>query len=261
MAGLPNTAGIYRIKVDRGAKPPKFYLGQARKMRVRWVTHLRQLRKGNHKNPALQRAFDKHGEDKFVIDVVLICAAQRDVLAMYEQLLLDFHIGAFGNDSVYNTLKKCVTSRLGIKASEETRAKISVKMKAHPPSRACIEASIVVNTGRKLAPESIALRTSKQKGLKRSPETCAALSAALTGKKRSPETCALISIGRSGWEPPLEHVEHLRRLGQSESNRARMRELGKVVGAANAGKKKSPEEMARRTATRRKNAEARGALY
>jgi group I intron endonuclease len=201
-----NAAGIYRIKVDRGSKPPMFYVGQAIKFRDRELHHRRTLRVGKHKNPRLQRAFNKYGEGAFSFEILLICERRKEILSLYEQAVLDAH----GPSSVYNIRLQCVDSCLGLTTSPKTKAKQS---------------------------------------------------AAHLGKKPSAETCARISEGRSGWTPSPEHVEHLRRLGRSETNRIRMSELSKVGCDARRGKKKPVEEMARRTATRRRNAEARGEVY
>lgn len=85
---------------------------------------------------------------------------------------------------------------------------------------------------------------------------------AAIGKKASEETRGRISEGRKGWSPSAVHLAHLRRLANSPENRSRMAAWAKGPGRlAKIGKKKSPEEIARRTATRRANAALRQASY
>lgn len=96
-------------------------------------------------------------------------------------------------------------------------------------------------------------------GVHASSETRAKQSASLTGITRSLETRQRISTAKQGWEPSPEHLEHLRKLGQSDANRTRMAEVARgPARLAKIGKKKSLEEITRRQATRAANRAAAG---
>ena len=59
--------GIYSIYcIDNN----KIYIGQSRHIRKRLCKHIRDLRKCRHQNEYLQRAWNKHGEQSFLFDVV-----------------------------------------------------------------------------------------------------------------------------------------------------------------------------------------------
>ena len=123
-------SGIYRIRIDRGVAPPKFYIGQAAIFEKRWASHLRTLRLGKHKNQPLQRAFAKYGEVSLSFEILLIC--RRNDLNFYEKMILD----SLPDDAVYNLCRACVGSKLGVPMTLETKAKISA-----------------ANKGRRLGPE------------------------------------------------------------------------------------------------------------
>ena len=61
------TSGIYRI---RNLVNGKFYLGSAKDIKCRWNRHRYDLRRKNHHSQYLQRAWDLHGEESFVFEVV-----------------------------------------------------------------------------------------------------------------------------------------------------------------------------------------------
>jgi len=108
--------GVYMLwQVSTG----KAYVGSSVSFRRRWNKHLSQLKRGNHHSPHLQRAWTKYGEADFRFDVLEYVQDVRDLLSV-EQEWLDA-LGAF------NTSRRA-SSRLGVRVSDETRAKIS---KAH----------------------------------------------------------------------------------------------------------------------------------
>jgi group I intron endonuclease len=77
--------GIYEIKCLVSGK---FYIGSSKSIHVRWSAHRRHLRKGTHHAPRLQRAWNKHGEERFVFLVLEECASTE--LLKREQYYLDF---------------------------------------------------------------------------------------------------------------------------------------------------------------------------
>lgn len=114
-------AGIYEIVINRVGMPTKRYIGQSKNVILRCKTHLRALQVGNHYNDHLQAAFNKYGGTSVSTRTVLVCSPDKATLAMYEQLVVDFH----GKDLLYNIKIECVVSSLGTKATPERCAKIA----------------------------------------------------------------------------------------------------------------------------------------
>lgn len=126
-------SGIYSITSPSG----KLYLGSAINIRTRWKTHRKQLRRGIHHSPTLQRASDKYGVENLVFKVLLIC--QPENLLVYEQIAIN------ALKPRYN-IALTAGSNLGRKFGPQTA-------------------------------EHIAKRAAKHLGMRRSPETCARISA------------------------------------------------------------------------------------
>lgn len=115
------SSGIYAIISPSG----KRYIGSAVNFKNRWQEHIRQLRKGIHHSPALQRAFVKYGEVAFQFSILEECA--REQLLSFEQK----HIDAWPFDQLYNICPSA-GSALGVKRSAATRARISASKKGQP---------------------------------------------------------------------------------------------------------------------------------
>lgn len=145
-------AVIYRI---RNVANGKFYLGSSVRHRVRFQTHRRQLRKGTHHCPPLQRAWAKYGEDCFKFEVVEQVEEGTCHLAVEARWLDEHH----GQPLCYNVSKHPFALWLGLKHSEEAKAKVSRAQK-----------------GKK-----------HRLGHINSPDHRARISAAMKGKKKSPE--------------------------------------------------------------------------
>ncbi len=77
-------AGIYQIKALHNNK---VYIGSSTNLEQRKRDHFRFLRYGTHDNPKLQAAYNKHGRDNFVFEVLMSCDPE-DCLA-YEQQYFD----------------------------------------------------------------------------------------------------------------------------------------------------------------------------
>lgn len=103
--------GIYRIQ---NLKNSKVYVGSTsqRGFNVRKNEHWSKLRNNKHCNAKLQNAWNKHGEDAFVFDILLIC--DPEMCVEYEQLTMDHY------KPEYNLAPKA-GSNLGIKFSEKIR--------------------------------------------------------------------------------------------------------------------------------------------
>ena len=90
--------GVYRI---RNKINDKRYIGSAQDFDERWDTHRKELRKGNHYNKYLQRAWNRHGEENFVFEVEEEVVGDNKNLLTVEQAYLDkgFELGILYNIS------------------------------------------------------------------------------------------------------------------------------------------------------------------
>lgn len=167
-------AGAYAIINKLNGKQ---YVGSSVDVARRFAVHRMKLRKGEHHSPALQRAWDLYGEDAFAFDVLARCPAGM-CLAM-EQALMD------GMVPEYN-IARTAGSRLGVKHTEATRAKMAAAVRKPTAPR----------TPEHCAAISAAKRGRKGKPL--SPSHRAALLAANVGKVCSPEKRAKISVAHKG---------------------------------------------------------------
>lgn len=246
---------IYKITVKRHDKDDRFYIGQTVNFHERKLHHLWELSNGRHKNKILQSAYDFYGNDAFSFSVLDYCQVDKFSMAEIEKKRIDEQIASTGIDSIYNILIDSVISRAGIPHSLETRKKMSDAKKAIPRTEEQKEAWIKIlksKTGKKLSPESIAKRTEKQKGMKRTDETKRKMSEAQTGKKLSPETIAKISATKKAQKRTMS-PELKEKLKAINSARKIPEELKQKLILMKLGVKKSPEEIARRQATRAAN--------
>jgi group I intron endonuclease len=179
--------GIYRITVHR-PKGQMFYIGQASNMSARWRDHLWRLRRNDHENRRLQRAFNKHGENALSFKVILIC--EQSSLTMFEQLILNFYPAA----QVYNICRECVRTCRGIKLTAAHRAKISAANKNRPRTASQIEAIRRSNRLRTVSAETRAkmsaarLGNKNSLGHKQTEEHKEKSRLASIGRKHSPES-------------------------------------------------------------------------
>ncbi len=89
--------GIYIIKNKTNGK---VYIGQSQKLNQRYGGHLYRLKRKEHHNEILQRAFDKYGIDNFEYNV-LEEILDENMLNEREKYWIDFH-GGINSDQVYN---------------------------------------------------------------------------------------------------------------------------------------------------------------
>lgn len=121
-------AGVYKIENRVNGK---LYIGSSCKLRVRRNEHFNALRKGNHSNRKLQRAFDKYGEDNLVFVPIVFC--DEGLLIIYEQALIDRYDSV---ESGYNIIPTAGKTRLGSEHTEQTKNKMSRSHKAKKKSKA-----------------------------------------------------------------------------------------------------------------------------
>ena len=93
------------------------YIGSSRNVQARQKAHFNYLRRGEHTNQHLQRAYDKYGVDAFSFRVLAACDV--DSLIQQEQDLID------ALRPEYN-IRKIAHCNAGLTASQETRRKMSV---------------------------------------------------------------------------------------------------------------------------------------
>lgn len=151
--------GVYQI---RNTKNGKRYIGSAAGkggFESRWRIHLHHLRHATHANAYLQNAWSKHGEDAFVFEVLETC--EPYVCLDREQHYLDME------KPEYN-INPSASSRLGVKLSDKTKAKIS---RAHK--------------GKKVSTEEAARLRTLAYGIKRSQDHKEAIRQAQKGKPKS----------------------------------------------------------------------------
>lgn len=231
---MMNMAGIYRIVVKRGDKPPKYYIGQASILRKRRDVHFRTLRLGTHKNERLQRAFAKYGREAFSFEVLLVCERQTTIMDSYEKAVLD----SYDISLLYNMSLLCVGSRLGVSMRDETKAKIGSGNKGKVRSLEGREAVRKAHTGRVHSAETLAKRSASlmgnknSLGHKQSAEHREKVGASSRGKKRPPELMARILATRKAnaeargfWKNPeavARTAQTNRGRKASESTRAKM---------------------------------------
>ena len=111
-------AVIYRItNMSNG----KFYIGSADSFARREWQHKYALRRKGHKNPHLQAAWDKYGEEMFVFEVVEQIPEGEDQLVWEDRWLRE----CVGKPDCYNVNTLATAPRLGITLSEESRQKLS----------------------------------------------------------------------------------------------------------------------------------------
>lgn len=113
---------IYRITNMANGK---YYIGSTQSLARREWQHKYELRKGQHKNPKLQAAWNKYGEEMFVFEVIEN-VPEGECARMYENKYLHECVGL---PDCYNINTDATAMRLGITLSEESKLKISVNRK------------------------------------------------------------------------------------------------------------------------------------
>lgn len=193
---LSYAPGVYLITHHSSGK---LYVGSAASLSRRHGEHQRMLRRGNHENAHLQRAWSKYGPDGFVFTVLLYCGPAD--LLFYEQRALDHFRVRVGWRNLYNS-NYSASSRLGSRHSPETKAKLSAKL--------------IGNTrtlGRQLSPQhkqKIAIATRRRNlGSTLSEITKAKIGNANRGKIPTEETRAKISAALRGREFSDHHRRNL----------------------------------------------------
>jgi group I intron endonuclease len=112
------TSAIYAI-VNNVTRD--MYVGSSVGVNRRWSAHRNLLTKKCHYNSRLQRAYDKYGSSSFDWEIIQF-VDDKSQLITREQFWMNFFAPVYNGRPVAN-------SPLGTKASDETRAKMSVSAK------------------------------------------------------------------------------------------------------------------------------------
>ena len=91
--------GIYSITC---MPTEKRYIGQSVHIGIRKHEHLRELRKNNHFNKALQNAFNLYGEDNFTFEILEECS--KDLLSEREIFWMN-SFGGYLSKNLYNSVE------------------------------------------------------------------------------------------------------------------------------------------------------------
>lgn len=111
-------AVIYRITNMANGK---YYIGSADSFARREWQHKYDLKRGVHKNPRLQAAWDKYGADMFVFEIIEELPEEANQLQVEDTYL----IKCVGQPDCYNINANAELSRLGIPMSQESKDKLS----------------------------------------------------------------------------------------------------------------------------------------
>jgi hypothetical protein len=115
-------AVIYRITNMANGH---YYIGSAESFERRKWQHAYDLKRGAHKNPRLQAAWNKHGADMFVFEVVEEVPADRTAFDIENTYLMR----CVGQSDCYNINIDAYVPRLGIPHTEESKARVSKNRK------------------------------------------------------------------------------------------------------------------------------------
>jgi group I intron endonuclease len=211
--------GIYRI---RNTINGRVYVGSAVNLADRWRLHRRQLDRGTHHCPPLQRAWVKYGEIAFIFEFIEAVERNKEALDLREQVYLD---EVFASGLAYN-ICRIPGSALGVKRSAEHCARTSAAKRGRKLSAGHRASLAAAKLGSKQSAETVAKRLAKTRGRKRSPEQCVRISDGQRGRKHSAETLAKISAGKLGSKQSAEtvakRVATLRGRKRSAEQRAQM---------------------------------------
>jgi group I intron endonuclease len=193
-------SGIYMIRNKRNGK---CYIGSTKDRDVRWRCHQSLLRRGQHVNVHLQRAWTLYGTDSF--EFVWIMDVPQDQLLDVEQEWLEANAGG------YNIAQDAASPASGLVRSPETRKKIGDAQRGRkrpPPSpetRRKISESMKGKRnglGHVNSPEARLKMSQANLGNKHflgkhlSEETKRKIGDANRGKTRTPETLQKLSAAR-----------------------------------------------------------------
>lgn len=180
--------GIYQIKC---AVTDKAYVGSAINPRRRRRQHWCDLRKGAHRNPKLQAAWNKYGEKSFMFEVIEHVPRDEDLISREQH-----HLDQLFESGLQLNIQPNAHSSLGTKHSLETRrrmseasrdperlARFSKMRKGHEVSEETRRKISEGNRGRKHSQDEIDRRVRSRQGYRHSDDTKMKMS--ISQKKRT----------------------------------------------------------------------------
>jgi len=215
-------SGIYQIT---NRETGKRYIGSAVSFKKRWWAHLGALRRGQHRNRHLQRAYDKYGEEAFGF-TIFERIEDSSRLIPREQHYLDTL------NPEYNIAPMASSPMLGRHHTEETRAKIS---EAEEGKHVSVETRAKLSKA--WTPEHKQAQSNRMRQFW-TPERRQAQSAAMSGQRNpsygkhlSEETRAKISEATKGKHNHNygKRVSNETRMKISKSQKARLRRVRGLV--------------------------------
>jgi group I intron endonuclease len=182
--------GVYKITCGDWV-----YYGRTVDFSRRKHKHFRQLQRGVHHNDILQRAFDAHGEESFVFEVVRAC---------------DYKHAIELETSILQVVRSCVESSgrhgfanlryedgTSMQLSSESREKISAKAKGRPMPESAKRLLSEARKGVPRTPEAVQKMAEGRRGIKLSQETRRRMSESRTGKRhRASAKAAIMAANR-----------------------------------------------------------------
>lgn len=124
-------SGVYKIKCRNNGK---VYIGSAVDIWFRWNTHVWDLRRGDHANRHLQRAFNLYGEINFSFEIIEECNSESR-LDRETYWISEFQ--SFRREIGFN-IKIVANSMAGTKSTQETKDRIRAGMIRYLKSSAAI---------------------------------------------------------------------------------------------------------------------------
>ncbi|MEZ2310877.1 GIY-YIG nuclease family protein [Paraburkholderia sp. RCC_158] len=138
-----DTPGVYVIA---NLVSKKVYIGSSYKLRNRLTTHIWHLRQGKHRNPHLQSAWDKYGEEAFFF-APLEYVPLENLEAREGELIEQYRADSYN-------LRLTPESNRGFKHSPETKALMSAKAKVFCNAPEYRERVRLLHLGKTLSQES-----------------------------------------------------------------------------------------------------------
>lgn len=246
-------SGIYCIRNEANGKK---YVGSTINLHKRFLDHRRLLNRREHHSVALQRAWNKYGEESFSFEVIESVPNPTELLTR-EQHWIDEHqsfglagynmcpiagstLGRKMSDEQKEALRE---SHIGRKASAETRAKISEAGKGRKRSEESILKSAQFHLGRKRSEET--KQRIREAVLKIDPTSRLGVGKGRKMSEANKQAIILANTGRKmSEESNLKKSKALKGRIFSDEHRARL-------SAAHKGKKLTAESIAKRELTKK----------
>lgn len=271
-------SGIYEIvNLVNG----KRYIGSAINTAHRWRQHKSLLGKGKN-NPLMQRAWQKYGASSFVFRLLEEVEERSDLLVR-EQFYLDtcspeYNVATTAGSNLgvkwsAETIEKMGAANRRVWSCPDYRRRMSDVHKGQKPTPDQLKKISEALRGRKLSPERAEVVAANNGERNRSQEHRAKVSKFWKGRPKPPEQVAKMVAAKTGKpahnkgvpmseEQKVKQSEAMkRRYAEDPGLRDRVREATRAAmarpevrakaGAAQKGRKHSPETIAKRSASMR----------